>query len=74
MSFYIYADDVHEDCKIEIEALTKELIAAGEVVEASRVGSFHHSACPYYNGAERCGCSNQLVKDALKAYDEARQK
>ena len=57
-----------------IKELCTELRAAREVVEASRVGSFHHPACPYYNGAERCGCSNQLVKDALKAYDEARQK
>ena len=56
-----------------IKELCAELKAAREVVEASRVGSFHHPACPYFDGAERCGCSNQLVKDALKTYDEARQ-
>ena len=59
--------------KILLRDMALELMAAREVVEASRVGSFHHPACPYFDGAERCGCSNQLVKDALKAYDEARR-
>ena len=57
----------------KLRQMTNELEAAKEVVEASRVGSFHHPACPYFDGEERCGCSNQLVKDALKAYDEARR-
>ena len=66
--------DAHliEEMRNNIKELCTELKAAREVVEAARVGSFHHPACSYYVGEMSCGCSNQVVIMALLRYDEAR--
>jgi hypothetical protein len=60
-------------CGQDVIDLIAELRAAREVVEAAMVGAFHHNSCPWWEGGFHCRCSNQLVKDALKTYDEARR-
>jgi hypothetical protein len=62
-----------ESMRNSIKELCTELQAAREVVEAARVGAFHHPACSYYVGEMSCGCSNQVVIMALLRYDETRR-
>lgn len=48
----------------ELESAKKQLEAAEKVVEAAKLGAFHHNSCPWLHGGICC-CAKKELDEAL---------